>query len=347
MNVYIAEYFILMLNVFLSHGFSDKGRKRLYIVSSIELILIAILRSQYDTAWPDTSNYVDTLNYLNNTISLKDVLTTGWEPGIVILGKIISFFSSSSQAYLIVFSLLILIPIFVTIWKYSYFPMLGLFVFYAMGNLTQTSIYRQWLAIAILTFSIKYIYERQPVRFFAVVLLSALFHRVAIVFTVIYFFYNISISSKKILGAAGISICVYLFGSKVLDVLNRFARIEHEPEQNGGVTFLLILWGCVLLSYMLSKDRLRDDSFKLAFNLILIAASFQPLSFIFSLWVRAVYFFSVYLMLLIPNTIVHVENMNENNKKLSIIIEFIFMLIMLGWFTVGGVSEYIPMWAAE
>ena len=345
MNLYLIEYGILMFNVFLSHGFSKKGKKKIYIISALQLILITILRSPFDTAWPDTGNYINTLTYFNKTITWAEIFHVGWEPGIVAIAKVIGYFKIGNQGYIIAFGLLILIPIFAMIWKYCESPILGLFIFYAMGDLTMTSIYRQWLAVAILTFSLKYVYERNWKKFFLLLGISMLFHRTAVLFGIVYFLYDFKLSQLKILSAMIISGILYLLGPPILDVLNNFVRIEQVAEQNGGEMFLLVLWGCVLFAYYISRNKLEDSRLRVPMNIVLVGAVLQPISFTFSLWSRIIYYFSVYLVLLLPRTIAEIEKANINNKKWMIPIESVFMLIMLGWFCSGGVHEYIAMWS--
>lgn len=341
MNLYLIEYGILMLNVFLSHGFSRSGKRKIYIISALQLILITILRSPLDTSWPDTENYISTLTYLNKTITWPEIFHAGWEPGIVAIAKIIGYITNDSQGYIIVFGLLILIPIFIMIWKYCESPILGLFIFYAMGDLTMTSIYRQWLAMSILAFSLKYVYERKWRKFYIFVFIAMLFHRTAIIFGIVYFLYDFKLSQLKILYAMSISGMLYLLGPQILFILNRFARIEQTVEQRGGETLLLVLWICILISYYIGRNNLHDPRLRIPMNIVLIGAITQPISFTFSLWSRIVYYFSLYLVLLIPRVFAEVKVSNMNSRKYIILMEVLFMAVMLGWFCAGGVNEYI------
>lgn len=343
MSIYLIVYAILMINVFLSHGLREKGKKNLYVISCLVLLLLTILRSPNDTAWPDTRNYLNTFLRIRN-IPWNKITSMGWEPGIVVLIKLISILGHSEQFYIIVLGVLILIPIFAMLWKSCEFPLLGLTIFYAMGNLTVTSIYRQWLAIAILTFSLKYVYERKPFKFLLVVLIATLFHRTAIIFVIVYFLYNLKISSNSLVMALIFSSGVYIAGNQIIQFLNRFARIPLEDSQNGGRTFLLVLWICVLVSYFINRSNRKEKDFVLPFNIVLIAATIQPLSIINSLLVRLVYYFSMYLTLLLPESIKKFEHSTDGNRRIGILLEMGFLILLLGWFCVGGIPRYIPMW---
>lgn len=345
MNIYIIQYFLLGLHTFLSRGFRAKGKKRLYLIGCVELLLLVILRSPTDANWPDSIRYLDRFTYFNSHVAWSDILETGWEPGIVILSKIIGILGYGEQLYIIVLGVFILIPIFMMIWKYSEYPCLSLLIFYAMDNLITTSIYRQWCAIAILTFAIKYVYQKRILPFSLLVLVAFLFHRTAIIFIIVYFIRNIKINFNKMIILLFCSGGIFLFGSRVLSFLNRFARIEQGISTNGGTSFLIVLWGVVFLSYFLLKKQFDNLNLRLPFNIVLLAAVLQPLSFTFSLWYRVVLYFSLFTVILIPSAMGVLRINNENNKNIIILVEIILVIIMFGWFCVGGIPQYVPLWA--
>lgn len=341
MNLYLVEYFVIMLNVCLSHGLGYKAKKAIYIVTAIQLILIVILRSPIDGFWPDTENYLNTFKYFNSYVSFKQICTTGWEPGIVLLVKLISIVSVDEQIYIVVLGLLILIPIFIMIWKECDFPILGLLVFYSMGCLFVTSIYRQWLAIAILAWSLRYVYRRDLKKFLLFLLIAFTFHRTAIVFLGVYFLYNYRISGAKLIVAMISSAILGSTGRFVLMLANRFARMQVVAENNGGYILLLVLWVCVLVSYFYMKTDMKNPKVRLPFNIVLFAAVIQPISFTFSLWSRIVIYFSMYLVLLLPQLISAIKS-SISNEGAWFVIENAFMIVMLGWFIQSRTSTYIP-----
>lgn len=341
MNIYLLVYFILMLSVFLSHGFSKKEVKNLYIINCLILLGLVILRNPADSNWPDTGNYLNHFWFFAKTESLKTSFMTGWEPGIIVLMKLVSLISTDKQFYIIFLGIIILIPIFYMIWKYSENAILGISVFYAMGFLTSTSIYRQWIAIAILTYSIKYIENRKPWKFLITIVIASLFHRTAIIFVIAYFIYGKKIDGKIIVGSLGMGMILGICGKYILRFLNLFARNEEMVSQNGGAKLLVVLWGCVIVAYVVCKENLNDKKIKLPFIMMLIAATIQPLSFTFSNWVRVVYYFSIYLSLGISAVIKKIE---YDNGIIVVLVEQILLILMLFWFLAGGLNSYFPYW---
>jgi hypothetical protein len=325
-------------------------KKVIYIFGCLGLVLITVLRtiSLYKgLIWPDTENYVNIFNWFNENFGIGDIFEMGLEPGIFVVVRITWLLGGRDRAYIVVLGILILIPIFYMIWKYSEFPCLSLFMFYAMGFLSNTSIYRQWIAIAILTFTIKYIQERRILPFLCLVFLAFLFHRTAAVFILVYFLKDFKISLKYMIVGAVVSIVIYCLGYRLMIFLNRFARIEAEELMEGGISLLIVMWIFIILAYLFTGHKFRNKTYSLMFNIVLLGATIQTLSFTFSLWSRVVLYFNLYSIILVPNTIVCVE---KDNKLLSVpmgfrfVIELAFVLIMFGWFSLGGIPPYISMW---
>ena len=334
-----------MLSVFLSHGFTKKGVRKIYIFNCLILLSMVILRNPADINWPDTDNYLAHFIYFAKEESLKTSLMSRWEPGIIILSKLASYISMEKQFYIVLFGIIILIPIFYMIWKYSNNALFSISVFYAMGFLTSTSIYRQWIAIAILTYSIKYIENRNLKKFLIVIFIAFLFHRTALIFVIAYFIYGIKIDGKIIVGSLAMGITLSFGGKYILRFLNLFARNEQIVSQNGGIKLLIVLWGCVIVAYTVCKENLDDKRVKLPFIMMLIAATIQPLSLTFSIWVRIVYYFLVYLSLGMP-MIIH-KLKKDNNIATTILMEQLTLVGMLFWFLSNGLMQYIPFWNTQ
>lgn len=343
MNIYLILYFVLMISVFLSHGLKANGLKKLYIINCIMLISLAILRSSSDPSWPDTTNYLEHFIYFARSKDFLGSLRSGWEPGIIILAKLFGIISIEKQFFICVFGIIILVPIFNMIWIYSENPLMGISVFYAMGFLTSTSIYRQWIAIAILTYSIRYIENRKFFKFLCIVLIAMCFHRTAVIFLIVYFLYGITVNVKTILACIVFGAGVGIGGKYILQFLNFFARNKERISNNGGIKLLIILWVCVFVAYILFKEKFDESKYKIPFCMILIGATLQPLSFTFSTWVRVVYYFSLYMVLLLPVILKKIKEINGN--VMGIWCEQITLIVMLAWFLSNGFIEYIPYWS--
>ena len=96
--------------------------------------------------------------------------------------------------------------------KLSPFPILSLTFLYAsqLGNILFV---RQWIAIAILFYSITYIQKNKFIPFIALVLIASSIHRSALIFIISWWIFKINISTKKIL----LSLCLTIFLSYIIE----------------------------------------------------------------------------------------------------------------------------------
>lgn len=132
----------------------------------------------------------------------------------------------------------ILIPIFYSIWIYSELRQFSLLIFLAQGFFVNLSLYRQWCAMAILTFSFKYIKERF-IPFLIIVILAAFFHRTALLFLIVYFLYDKKLTIDKVIRTGMLSLMVGLLGKELFTLVARFGRNLAVQQYNGGVTMLI------------------------------------------------------------------------------------------------------------
>ncbi len=344
MNIYIVEFFLLCFNALLYGTLERKGKRNVYILSCLEILLIAICRSPADPNWPDTQTYLNWFDHFASFTSWKQFVNFSWEPGIIFTSKVIGMFSNTPQTYIVVLGIIILVPVFTMIWKYSKYPCISLIVFISMNFLTLTSIYRQWCAIAILMYSFKYVYKRDFKRFILLVTLAFLFHRTAILFLLVYFMYNIKVTLKKLIIGFCVSIGLIFMGESLLPILNRFARIKWDTSFNGGISLYAVLWIVVVFSYILCRKYMQEDSYRLSFNMVLFAAILQSLSFTFSIWSRAILYFYMILIILLPNTLYNINNQDYRSRRGSIAVNSLFVCLMFLWLLTDCQKEYIAVW---
>lgn len=343
--MYLTVFLIILVLSIFESKIEKPYRKLLYICSCLLLIGMTIFRSIDSTPWPDTERYVEYYRYVYPLDNWYTFSINEWEPGFMLLIKIIGVVFKSDRALIVCLGLLILIPIFWSFWKYSSLPQLSLLVFMANEHFTSTSIYRQWCAIAILAFSLKYIKERHFWHFFTIVVIAALFHRTAIFFLLAYFVYNLNVSNRQVINAAVLSFLIGVFGRFAIPLLAKFARVEIDMGFHGGITNLLFLWVCLLGSLYLGKNMFRENlSDKIFYAMLLIAVVMQPFALTFSLWSRVVLYFSFALCILIPNLLAKVQKFNVTNIQSKYLVQAGVHAIVLLRFVAFSAGEYSFMW---
>ena len=266
----------------------------------------------------DTRNYYNAFSIIREFVPWSTLSYGGWEKGYVFLNKLIGNFFPDGRALLIILSIAILVPFFKWIYEESTFPMMALLIFVSMGFwISATSIYRQWCAMAILTFSYKFVEKKKLVPFLVLVGIAMLFHRSAAIFLIVYFMYLIKIQVNTLfLVTMFASIMIYALRQNIYTFLNNFTRIPIAATTRGGVALLITLWGVFLIAFFTSKSRWSETKMKLYFRMLSVAVFIQPVVFAFSLWSRIVIYFTPALIMVIPEVFEHVIY-EKNNKKFA------------------------------
>lgn len=171
-----------------------------YLFCCSLLIFLTVLRRVDATPWPDTGNYVKQFPDIVKGENRTGFSILEWEPGFVLLLRLLGLFSTNGQFMMTALGLFIRLPIFCCFWRYSKLPILSLLIFIAHSHFTNTSIYRQWCAIAILCFSLKSIKQRDFIRFLFWVGLAFFFHRTAVIFMLAYFAYKLPVNRRMVGG---------------------------------------------------------------------------------------------------------------------------------------------------
>lgn len=338
MTVYAAVFLAISLCVLVSYGnVALKTKNYLYWGCATALIVLSAVRDF--TVGADTLNYCQGYQYIQQ-LSFENAMKFGWEQGYVAINWLLGQFFDDERTLLVFMATFILMPIFIWIKRESKSPLLSLIVFVGMGMWNSSMfILRQWCAMAILTFSYKYIKERRFAPFIFLVLVAMMFHRTAAIFILAYFIEGVSINKTSVFFSIPLSIAIGLLGDKILGILNRFARISEGGNFNGGVSMLIVLWLCIIATFVCFKG-LVPEKLEFYFKLVFLAAFLQPIAFTFSNWARIVAYFSISLTVFLPNLMGNLTGINTRNRKLRIPVEIVLMLMMFIWFKATKAQPY-------
>lgn len=252
----------------------------------------------------DFSVSVDTAEYMRQyeiipELSAAEMLRHKFEIGYVLLCRGLAFLFQDRRILLLVMGCLILIPFSRSFEQETKAPMVAWMAFLALGMFQHAIIYwRQLAAMAILTFSYRFIRQRKLGPFLLVVLLAMTFHKMSAVFVIVYFIYALPVNKWLLFAGIGIAILAGCFCEPIMTFILTYVY-EYHPMyhiRDGGETLLVVLWILTLLSYWILKDRMNDGRVRLAFIMLLIAAVLQPVCFAFYNWLRVVLFFRIALV---------------------------------------------------
>lgn len=341
MTLYSIVFLTITLLAMLSGGrLSSRSKGVIFWGCAIGLIVLSAIRDF--SVGADTLNYCQGFQYIRIR-SFKDALSFGWEQGYVITNWLLGRFFKNSRALLVFMAAFILLPIFYWIKKKSKWPVLSLLIFVGMGMWSASMfILRQWCAMAILTFSYKYIREQKFIPFLILVLIAMLFHRTAAIFLLAYFVMNIRLDTAKIFLSIPISAAVGMLGGRILNILNRFARISEAGNFNGGITILVVFWLCIIACIVCFKGVV-PQTLDFYFRLVFFAAFLQPISFTFSNWSRIVTYFSIALPVFLPNFVMELTGPGTRNRKLRLPLGITICILMFIWFKIAEPDLYVFM----
>ncbi len=288
--------YLVMLAFTIGYHFLKTGEQRRLAYYSACFFLILMFSTQNYTVSGDNSEYMRQYEIIS-TLPLSKMLVHKFEIGFVLLCRLLHFLFKGERVLLVVMSVMILVPFCWSYEKETEDPMIALMSFLALGMYMNAIIYwRQLAAMAILTFSYRYLRERRFLPFLLVVLAAMSFHKTAIVFIGLYMVYRLPINKWLLVTCAAVSILLGFFGDTIIELGIRliYPRYAKFPRENlGGETMLALLWILTLLFYWVFHDRLNENKIRQPFLMILIAATIQPVCFAFTQWLRIVLYFRI------------------------------------------------------
>lgn len=342
MTIYLINLaLILIWSVPLINISANDKKKKLYCaICAIQWILVSGLR--------DWSVGADTMNYYTwfeevkvfswNTVvkNCWDYLFNGLEvkdPGYNLLQKIFQLFSGDYQLWL--FFIAIVFTGFMARWiyKYSNMPeisfMLYSMVFYSFFALTG---HRQTLATALIVFlGYEYAKKRQFVRFAIVAFIAFMLHKSSVIFILFYIIANIRISMIYSLVMIIVIGLIAVFGKQLYEPIAKFMGFSDEQigySEGGAETYATILLLLCVIAFCLypwiSKRRIDAQNI---YNLLFLTMGSTILLYHNQSFMRIQQYFSLGVMIIVPEIILTVEKKHRVWLYMSIMIIMVVYLI--------------------
>lgn len=291
--------YLAMVAFLLGYEFiTNRENKRLLYYGACGFLILIFTLQDYSVSL-DIAEYMRQWAIIPNLTFLQ-MLVHKFEIGFVLLCWFLERTFASERVLLLVMGTLIMVPFCRSFEEETDNPMVTLMAFMALGMYMHAIVFwRQLAAMAILTFSFRFIREHRLWSFLLTVLAAMTFHKVAVVFVPLYFVYRIPISKWLLLLCAIAGILLSIFGKPIIEfgIAVIYPRYLKYPRlADGGYTLLALFWVITLLSYWLLQDRMEEPSVRIPFLMNLVAAMIQPLCFTFFWWLRVVLFFRIALV---------------------------------------------------
>ncbi|MBQ7360639.1 MAG: EpsG family protein [Lachnospiraceae bacterium] len=269
------------------------------------------------------------------------------EVGFNIINQITYLISEKPFLMFAVVAVLTLLFMFLAFYEQSvnvcvsiYIFVVGLFYFNSLNQI------RQALAMAIAVYAMKYLWKREPIKYFLLILLAISMHTSAVIYIPIYFIYGIRANVK----AHIIFILCAIVAQPVLKGAIQFVisktkyawYLDSIFGQQGFsiITFAFILVTLLLLYYcqLAGKDT-EDKQFDLMLNMFLFGVCFMLYSAIIPQADRLTNSMTIITPFIVPKALLRIK---EKNRRLVMffIFSFFFILKLLhdiywqGWYDV-------------
>ncbi|MFD2728936.1 EpsG family protein [Enterococcus camelliae] len=339
-------FFFITFYLLATAIFFNKKNNFYLLITFFIFFLLSALRST--NVGNDTSDYkllFDNLIY--NPISQ---FTWRYESGYLYYNKIIQFFTYNSQILFVVSAAIICIGYGILIHEFSDIPWISVYLFFMLRYFDLSmNVLRQSLAMVILFFGfnilVKGIKGKYFFYFISVVVLASFFHGTALVFLMLIFSDRIKSEKRFIVFVSILTLICFFSFDIIFNIILKFfpayfyyMNSSYMDGTTKLATVLNLLVNVVILLFIHFNGYEKNKENKIMFNALIIGISIMIVSFRFSLLDRMSDFFTVYSIILLPNSIYF----SRYNSKLSLFFTYILIICFFIYYIV--IIVYRPDW---
>lgn len=314
MSIYIFNFITFYLYEIIIPKIKNRD-KIITIVIGMQLLLLSCLRNI--SVGVDLGNYIPRFYIINETrwrdlFNIIDVVD--FEFGYILFNKIVGIIYNNERFLLIIVSVIIVLRISKFIYYNSKIKWLSFFLFVTLGFWGNSlNIIRQFIAIAILLPAVNYITENKLKKFILNVIIAAFIHKTALIFLILYPLSKVKITKRYIFVVASICIILSKFSVDIINLIANFFNynfyINDIGNGLGNGKGMFILLSSVLIVALIYKKYIneKDKNFNIYIHMIIISIVFNTLAFNFALMGRVMHYFTISMIILIPNVIFYMK----------------------------------------
>ncbi len=339
-------YVILILAIILGNSFSKKHKRGYLLLICIIMSLIAGMR--HILIGNDTANYLNTFNsaLINGS---KIFLHSRMESGYLLMNIFFTHFSDSFNLFLFITSLFINASVCLFIFKNSKNVILSLLIFVLLRLFfNEMNILRQYIAISIILHSVKYIKDRNLIKYSLYIILASTFHISAIIAFPIYFLYYKSIKKNTKIILYITCFILFIFLDKILIYITAklgyysgYVSTYYNSFELGNILlFIMSLFTYLFCKYIYIKNYnvvLNDKEYQFLLNISFVCMILNFFAIRFSIISRLVEYYYIFIIIILPNFISLIKN---NKNRLGAYIFTLFISIC--YFTI--IAYFRPYW---
>ena len=342
----MVTYYVVYIFIFASYAFigrvkgdkQKKNRAKEILLFGTVFILLALRhpRMGTDLGYGNAIGYLHSFQVLSR-YSLKEIILLNgylnYEPGYLVLNKLISLVSTQDTALLLVCALIPLALIGYYYYKKSDDLLFSFVIFLGLPSfLILFSGLRQGIALGICTIALGLIDEKKPVKFIVTVVIASLFHSSAIFVLLSYPVARIRMIRRNRWISLGLLVIVFMFRSPIFSTLARILRPTALLTNSGAITLLIVFVVIYIFCFLLGRD---DEENNSLLNIFYLACICQCFAGIYATALRVGYYFMICLPILLPRVI----NQQTDVKTYKISKATVFLVfVVYGLYSIATTS---------
>lgn len=359
MTVYYVIYAILILTALLAQKRMKKSKLIIVTVGFVLLFLMFALR-HWSMGWDlgyalrkKEVGYIPAFREISS-MSWKKVIMLdhyiNYEKGYIIFNKLVGSIWNNEQFFLGVCAFIGMLPIFMYIYRTSDLPLLSIIVFMTLpAFFMYYSGMRQAIAISITVMSSYFIEKKQKIPFILLVLLAWTFHSSAILFLIAYPMYHLKLTNAQRLMLVVIIPIVFVLRAPLFRLLSVILKEDAEMKETGAGVLMVVFVMIYILLLLL--NRCDDEKINGSINLFYIACLCQCFSGVYNTAMRVGYYFMIYLITALPNTVYDMKNREYKAREqyLASYLAMVFIFTIYGLSSIAnstwaGANPYVFFW---
>jgi len=329
MSLYLWNVILLLIeyHLLLKYKLDKKYGLKIFVILAVtQWVIISGFRDLQIGA--DTISYYDSFERvkLRSWSSIWDDVVLAYfhnveikDPGYSLFVKVFQVFSNNYRIYLIFIALLFTVPMGFFIYNNSKNAFLSFLLysslFYSFFAITGI---RQTVSTALIVFfGFYFIKKRKLFPFLILALLAFVIHKSSIVFVPYYFISQKKITKNYLIIIVLIIPFLFVFRGAFLEALQYIIGYDSYTiyEGAGAWTFTFLFIVVFIAIIWRSKEILNNNKdAKYVINAIILALIFLPLTFINPAMMRVVQYFSLFLMIILPEI---VDSFRDREKVIA------------------------------
>lgn len=330
MNISICIGLVILILYFITYGLiknKEKRNKIFLLLSFVFLFIILEIRKPIS----DLEYFITIFKNMGGDFSNLSMSRYAFLYRLlsVIVGKI----WLNERFFIFIVDIITLAGPYFIIKKYSKNYLLAILLFIALGTYyMQFFIIRQALAISFLLFSIKFLNEDKPIRFFALVTIAGLFHTSAFVFAILYLLKYLKVSRQTFVFWVLIFIIIFIFKRQIALLFASstdyavYIGTKYDAANEGQwklLIYILLFAFCFLLKSGYEKDKYSQ----FFLSAMLVAIYFQLIATSSTSFVRVANYFCFPIYILSPNVIKNLKD-KRTRQIMELVVIFCYFLFV-------------------